>query len=56
MICFSVRMSSDRIGTLYRVVCCLYVCSENKASFVPVGTVAVIMATEVLIAVILLTS
>ena len=35
---------------------CLYICSENKASLVSVGTVVVVMATEVSITVILLTT
>lgn len=54
IICFSVRMTSDRtwalyrvVCCLYRVVCCLYICSENKASLVAVGTVAVVITTEI---------
>jgi hypothetical protein len=37
-------------------MCCLYICSENKASLVPVGTVAVAISTEVVITVVLLTT
>jgi len=44
IICFSVRMTSDWTGTLYS---CLYICSENKASLVPFGTVAVVITTEI---------
>jgi len=45
IICFSLRMASDWTGTLYRVMCFLYICSENKASLVSVGTVAVVITT-----------
>jgi len=47
IICFSVRMTSDCTGTLYRVMCCLYICSESKVSLIPVGTVAVVITTEI---------